>query len=364
MRVALTGASGFLGWHLRCRLAMATDHEVVALDRQGFGSLSRAIEGADAVIHVAGINRGTADEVTSGNVCLAEAVATAARSLDRPPRLVFANSIQAERDNPYGQSKRRASEVLASAGADCDVPFVDVQLPNLFGEHGRPGYNSFVATFVHDVVTGRQPQVTDNQVELLHVQAAAQALIEGLTGPSRTARPRGERHGVAEVLTLLHGFNTYYRDGEIPALLSPFSTQLFNTYRAAAFQERGPMRFQKRTDRRGSLVETVKVHGGGGQTFFSSTVPGVTRGEHYHERKIERFVVIDGQARIRLRKLFTDEVLAFDVTGEEPVAVDMPTFWVHNITNTGDRDLYTLFWTDSVFDPEHPDTYAQPVEVP
>lgn len=362
MRVIVTGAGGFLGWHLRCRLATYTDHDVVAVDRDTFSDLPTLARAADAIIHVAGINRGTDEEVDAGNARLAETVASAARDASNPPRLIFANSIQAERDNPYGHGKRRAAEVLRAAAVDLGVPFVDVLLPNLFGEHGRPGYNSFVATFVHEVVAGRQPEVSDNQVGLLHVQAAAQALMDGLVGETRTERPRGEQRGVVEVLSMLEGFDALYRAGEIPALVDDFTTDLFNTYRAAAFEQRGPIRFERRTDPRGSLVETVKVHGGGGQTFFSTTVPGVTRGEHYHERKIERFVVIGGRARIQLRRLFTDEVLNFDVSGDEPVAIDMPTFWPHNITNTGDDELYTLFWTDTVFDPENPDTHPEPVE--
>lgn len=362
MRIVITGAGGFLGWHLRCRLATLTDHEVVAVDRDGFADLPVLAQDADAIIHVAGVNRGTDEEVAEGNLALARTVAEAVRFSHRVPRIVFANSIQADRDNVYGNAKREASETLAAAASEAGAPFVDVLLPNLFGEHGRPAYNSFVATFVHEVVAGREPQANDNMVELLHVQGAAQALLDGLDGDSRVARPRGEERGVVEVLAQLQGFDELYRRGEIPSLVDDFTTDLFNTYRAAAFEHRGPIRFEKRTDPRGSLVETVKVHGGGGQTFFSTTVPGVTRGEHYHVRKIERFVVIGGRARIQLRKLFTDEVLNFDVSGDEPTAIDMPTFWPHNITNTGDDELYTLFWTDTVFDPENPDTYPEPVE--
>lgn len=362
MRIAITGAGGFLGWHLRCRLATFTDHEVVAVDRDDFADLPALARDADAIIHLAGVNRGTDEEVAEGNVALARTVAYAVRSSDRAPRVVFANSIQSDRENVYGKAKREASETIAAAASEAGTSFVDVLLPNLFGEHGRPAYNSFVATFVHEVVAGREPQVKDNRVELLHVQGAAQALIDGLTGASRVVRPSGEERDVVEVLTLLQGFDELYRRGEIPPLVDDFTTDLFNTYRAAAFDQRGPIRFEKRTDPRGSLVETVKVHGGGGQTFFSTTVPGITRGEHYHERKIERFVVIGGKARIQLRKLFSDEVLNFDVSGDEPTAIDMPTFWPHNITNTGDDELYTLFWTDTVFDPENPDTYPEPVE--
>lgn len=362
MRILITGAGGFLGWHLRCRLHAMTDHEVVTVDRSSFGDLDQMMDGVDAIIHVAGINRASDEEVTDGNIALARSVTDAVRSIGSNPRIVFANSIQAGNGSPYGDGKEGAATLFAALSDELGIDFVDVRLPNLFGEHGRPGYNSFVATFCHEVVAGRSPEVNDNQVELLHVQDAAQALIDALTGPSRTEEPPGEKRGVAEVLDLIQSFDALYRNGEIPALKSAFSTNLFNTYRAVAFEQRGPIRFEKRSDSRGSLVEAVKVHGGGGQTFFSTTVPGVTRGEHFHLRKIERFVVIGGRARIRLRKLFSDDVLDFDVSGDAPTAIDMPTMWPHNITNTGDGDLLTLFWTDSVFDPEHPDTYPEVVE--
>lgn len=363
MKILITGAGGFLGWHLRCRLHAQHDHEVVPVDRSTMADLAELVHGVDAVIHVAGVNRADDDQMLHGNTELARTVAAALRAGGVRPRLVFANSIQAGNGSAYGTGKQQAATILADLAAELQVDFVDVLLPNLFGEHGRPGYNSFVATFCHEVAAGREPQAHDNRVELLHVQDAAQVLIDAVSGPSRTERPRGQDRGVVEVLELLKSFDALYRKGEIPDLDSPFTTRLFNAYRAAAFEQRGPIRFEKRTDPRGSLVEAVKVHGGGGQTFFSTTVPGVTRGEHFHLHKIERFVVIGGQARIQLRKLFTDEVMDFDVSGEQPTAIDMPTMWPHNITNTGDGELLTLFWTDSVFDPDHPDTYPERVEI-
>lgn len=363
MKILITGASGFLGWHLRCRLHALHDHEVVAIDRSNMADLTELMVGVEAVFHVAGVNRATDEEVVAGNVALAEAVADAVRASGAAPRLVFANSIQAGNGTPYGEGKQRSATVLASLADALEVDFVDVLLPNLFGEHGQPGYNSFVATFCHEVAAGRKPQANDNAVELLHVQDAAQALIHALSGPSRIERPPGEQRGVVEVLELLLSFDALYRTGEIPDLDSTFTTNLFNTYRATAFEQHGPISFERRSDARGSLVEAVKAHGGGGQTFFSTSVPGVTRGEHFHLHKIERFVVIGGQARIRMRKLFTDNVLEFDVTSDSPIAIDMPTMWPHNITNTGDVELLTLFWTDSVFDPESPDTYPERVEI-
>lgn len=363
MKLVVTGADGFLGWHLRCRLKALGDHTVVPINRSNFGDLASALIGADAVVHIAGLNRATDVEVVDGNIALASSVANAIKTSGARPRILFANSIQAGNGTPYGDGKSAASDLLRTFADDIGLDFIDVLLPNLFGEHGRPGYNSFVATFCREVAAGRESLANDNQVDLLHVQDAAQALIDGLEGASRVDRPSGETRGVIEVLDLLKSFETTYRSGDMPNLDSKFKVNLFNTYRAEIFLDQAPIRFTKHSDSRGSFVETVKVHGGGGQTSFSTTTPGITRGEHFHLQKIERFVVIGGKARIGLRRLFTDEIVLFDVDGKVPVAIDMPTNWVHNITNTGDTELFTLLWSNGVFDPNEPDTYPEPVDL-
>ena len=364
MRVALTGAFGFLGWHLRCRVkALRDDIDIVAIGRDDFSRLSELVDGVDAIIHVAGVSRGTDDELSAGNAELAQAVIDAARSGTGHPRIVVANSIRAGDTSPYGIGKGAALQLLSEFAASSGLDLVDVVLPNLFGEHGRPHHNSFVATFCHEVAAGRVPEVHPRDVELLHVQDAAQSLIDALDGPSRADRPHGEQHGVGEVLDLIRAFDATYRSGDVPALETAFEANLFNAYRASAFDHRTHFSLETRTDPRGGLVEAVRSHGGGGQTFYSTTLPGATRGDHFHLSKVERFVVVAGQARIRLRKLFADDVIDIDVSGDAPVAVDMPTLWAHNITNTGASELLTLFWTDSVFDPKHPDTYPESVTI-
>lgn len=360
MKVLLTGAGGFLGWHTRLRLHAQGEHDVSVVTRSSWGDLPRAVADADAVVHIAGVNRGTAEEVEQGNVALAEDVAEAVRAAGHPVRVVFANSIQDGNGTPYGSGKRHAAELLGSLRAEGHT-VVDVRLPNIFGEHGRPRYNSFVATFVHAVADGEAPEVADRPVELLHAQGAAQALLDGLTGDAQRLDPRGTEVGVREVLDLLVEFEASYATGEFPDLSTPFRVDLFNTYRAALFPRRYPIPLRPNTDARGTFVETVRCRGGESQSSFSTTVPGVTRGEHYHLSKIERFAVVQGTATIALRRMFHDEVVAFPVSGEAPCAVDMPVGWVHNITNTGEDVLVTQFWSHELFRPEAPDTFPHPV---
>lgn len=364
MKVLLTGADGFLGWHTRTRLFAHTDHEVVAVGLPQWPRLAEFTAGVDAVIHLAGINDHANEE---GNVELAQHLVEAFPSNERFPRVVFSNTIHADTDTPYGRGKRRAADLLAAAATARGGSFVDVRLPNLFGEHARPNYNTFTATFIDAILTGRTPQITDRQIGLLHVQDAAQALIDASSlVPPATGRglatPAPTQTSVLAVYeTLAHQHEVYARAGEIPALASKLEVNLFNSLRAAMFPTNIPIRFTAHTDARGSFVELVRLQGGGGQTSFSTTKPGITRGDHFHLRKIERFAVLSGSARISLRRAFHDEVIDFDVSGEQPCAIDMPTGWSHNITNTGDDELTTLFWINELYDPADPDTFPMPV---
>ena len=357
-RIAISGANGFLGWHTRCAAEGVGTESTRLVVGDGFSAADAdaAISGSERLVHIAGVNRGTDDEVRSGNLRFAEQVAGALlRSDAPPPTVVFANSIQADSANVYGDAKRRAAEIIARACDSLGLEFIDLRLPNLFGEHGRPFYNSFIATFCHLLARGEAPTVdVDREVPLLHAQRAAAALLG-----RAELEPHLVTSSVSSVLEVLDRFAQQYAIGEIPAIEAPFDRDLFNTYRSFAFELRPTIPLTRHADARGSFFEITRSHGGEGQSSFSTTRPGVTRGDHYHARKIERFTVLRGQAVISLQKLFSDEVVRLPVDGDDPVAVDMPTFWSHNITNTGSEDLYTSFWINEIFDPTDPDTYPK-----
>lgn len=367
MNVVITGGFGFLGWHTACRLRVLHGTDAVRLGRAELAdpeALAAHVRDADVVLHLAGVNRaGSDEEVQAGNVELAERLAAAIKAAGTAPRVVYANSIHARLDNAYGRGKAEASRVLGAAVRAAGGSFADVLLPNLFGEHGRPRYNSFVATFCHLVATGEEPTVAeDKEVPLLHAQAAAAVLIEAMDGDADVVvEPDGVPRRVSEVLTMLRGFHEVYQRGEIPALADDFTVDLFNTYRSYTFPEQFPRYATVHADARGDLFETVRSHGGTGQSFVSTTRPGHTRGEHFHLRKVERFYVVRGTAEIALRRLLGDEVVRFTVGGDRPGYVDMPTLWVHNISNIGDEDLVTVFWADQLLDPDNPDQYPERV---
>lgn len=364
-RIVITGAEGFLGWHASARLHGEKAHQAVRVGRAEFSDparLAEALGQADAVFHIAGMNRGADEEVERTNVSLAEALVGALDASGSAAHVVFANSTHIDRDTPYARGKRAAAAALRAWAERREARFTDLVLPNLFGECGRPFYNSVVSTFCHQLAAGETPRIhQDNEIELLHAQDAVAHMLDAVTQARvGTVRSGGHRVRVSTLLARLTEMSSQYERQLIPALSDPFELALFNTLRAYRYPARYPVALELREDARGSLFEAVRtLHGG--QCFLSTTKPGVTRGNHYHRGKLERFLVVQGEAAIRIRRLFTDEVCEFAVTGDKPAYIDMPAFHTHNITNTGTGTLLTMFWAHEIFDPAAPDTYAEAV---
>jgi len=362
MTVAMTGAGGFLGWHTRAFLHSTGEHDVRAF-RSGDAFdpevAAAAVSGADKLLLLAGVNRGTDAEVHDGNVLFAEQAASVLQGVAVPPALVvFANSNQVGNGSVYARAKAAAADIVRRAAESVGASFVDLRLPNLFGEHGRPFYNSVTATFCHLLSRGEIPTVeVDRELTLLHAQHAAEALVAGRESDELASDVHIST--VSALLATLTRYSKAYAKGDVPAFTSTFERDLFNTYRSFAFEVSQTLPLVQNTDERGSFTEVIRSHGGSGQTSFSTTVPGVTRGQHYHRRKMERFTVLAGSGEIRLRRLFSDDVVTVRVDGSTPTSVDMPTFWAHSITNTGDGVLYTMFWSNEIFDPASPDTIPE-----
>lgn len=364
MTIVLTGGNGFLGWHTRV-LAHSRGQTPVSLGVGSKFSLAEAVSalsGADMLVHIAGVNRGTDEEVSEGNILFARQLeqALAVAGTAGPRIIVFANSVQQGNGTVYGRAKAEARDILAGAAAGSGAAFKDIVLPNLFGEHGVPFYNSVVATFCHLTAAGETPTVQDDKVlTLLHAQDAAELLLG--------VRPQAEQQqvevqcSVSGLLGRIQTMAAAYEKGTIPRLDSDFERNLFNTYRSFLTGENLPRMLELKTDPRGSFVELIRSEGGEGQSSFSTTKPGITRGQHYHRHKIERFVVMSGTGEIAMRRMFSDEVVRYSVNGEQPVAIDMPTMWSHNITNVGSGELYTAFWVNEIFDPASPDTFPEEV---
>ncbi len=370
-RIVITGAKGLLGWHAHARLHAANcaatfkgepkPFDIVALDHDAFdddASMRAAVDGAQVVLHFAGVNRAPEDEIEAANPAIASRLVGACKTAGVAPHIVYANSTHAASDSPYGRSKRIAGEVLAQGGGG----YTDMVLPHIFGEGARPRYNNVTATFIEAVIAGKSPDINpDGRVSLLHAGAAAQAAIDAaINRISGTFQPESFDIAVTELFAILQQFHSKYQANIYPNLSDPFTVALFNSYRAALYPSGFPRPLKLNIDARGILFEAVKG-GGGGQSFLSTTKPGVTRGDHFHLNKVERFLVVQGDAVIRIRKVLTDEVWEYKVSGNTPAPVDMPTLHTHSIENIGDTDLLTLFWTHDLFDPANPDTFADKV---
>lgn len=370
-RIVVTGAKGLIGWHAHARLHAANcaaqfhgdsaPFDVIALGHADFENptiLTSAVDGADAVLHFAGVNRAPDDEVEAANPAIATALVKACSLAGSDPHIIYANSTHADSNTPYGRSKRRAAEDLA----DGVTRFTNLIFPHIFGEGARPFYNNVTATLIHQIIAGEDVTVNpDGQVQLLYAGDAAQAAIDAaLNATTGTIRPAARLTPVPELFGRLKKFHDLYQANIYPDLSDPFDLALFNSYRAATYPDGWPRALKLNTDARGTLFEAVKG-GGGGQSFLSTTKPGITRGDHFHLGKVERFLVVKGRAIIRVRKVLTDEVWEYAVNGDTPSPVDMPTLHTHSIENVGDEDLLTLFWTHDLFDPANPDTYADKV---
>lgn len=343
---------------------------------QSKAQLEAFVSQCDAVVHLAAMNRHDDPQVIyDTNIGLVKQLIDACEATNSKPHILFSSSTQEERDNLYGKSKKDGREMLESWAKRSKAPFTGLIIPNVFGPFGNPYYNSVIATFCHQLTHGEQPKIeVDGQLKLIYIGELVNEFYNCLIANGQRLKvnrlspiasynvPHTSEKKVSEILSLLKGYKeNYFGMGIFPSLDDRFELNLFNTFvcyidHATFF----PFHLKLNTDDRGTFVETVKLNSGG-QVSFSTTKPGITRGNHYHTRKAERFAVIKGKARIELRRIGTNEVLSFELDGEQPSFVDMPIWYTHNITNVGTEDVYTIFWINEPFDAADPDTYFETV---
>lgn len=377
IKIGITGQAGFVGTHLYNMAGLYPEQiERIPFEDAFFEDRDRLngfVRQCDVIIHLAAMNRHPDPQVLyETNLRLVQQLITAMETEKVTPYVLFSSSTQEEQDNEYGRSKREGRALLEKWAERNGASFTGMVVPNVYGPFGRPGYNSFIATFCHKLTHGEQPEIlVDSDVRLIYVGSLCQHILEKIFRKAQHAQPVVERteipydfeKKVSAILTLFENYKTLYFDqGIIPALKDRNEVNLFNTFRCYIdLSGHFPVKLTQHADPRGVFVETIKL-GVGGQVSFSTTVPGITRGNHYHTRKIERFTVIKGSARIQLRKIGTAEILNFDLDGSEPAYVDMPVWYTHNITNTGTEDLYTQFWINEWYDPEDGDTFFEKIE--
>jgi len=366
--ILVTGAQGFIGKNLVEWLVRRPDTNILRFDvADDEASLQAGLDVADVVFHLAGVNRPKDEsEFVTGNAGLTALVVGRLLRRERKPVLVLSSSTQALLDNPYGRSKRASESSVEEYGAKGGAAVV-YRLPNVFGKWSRPQYNSVVATFCHHIARNMEITLHDaaREIDLVYIDDVVRSFVGLLAEPVEP----GVRHpevrpvtritvgGLAAEIYAMRDIRTRL---ELPDFENRFRQALYATYLSFLPADAFAYTLTKREDNRGSLAELLKSRHSG-QIFVSRTKPGFIRGNHYHNTKVEKFCVLEGTAIIRFRHLVTNEIITYEVRGEEYRVVDIPPGYTHSIENAGTGELIVLFWASEMFDPDNPDTYAAPV---
>ena len=370
-KVGITGQAGFMGTHLYNYLNLKEDIETIPFEDAFFDDeavLEDFVKKCDVIVHLAAMNRHEDQQVIyDTNINLVEKLIAACEQTNSKPHILFSSSTQEKQDNLYGQSKQKGRELFEDWARRNEARFTGMIIPNVFGPFGQPYYNSVVATFCHQLTHGETPQIhVDGEVKLIYINDLSEEfynkIIDHENGPvNKYEVPHRTAIKVSSILNLLKGYkNDYLEKGIFPDLSNPFELALFNTFRCYIPESHFPFHLTKHADNRGVFVEIARTNTSG-QFSYSTTVPGITRGNHYHTRKAERFAVIKGKAKIQLRRIGTNHLIEYELNGEQPSFVDMPIWYTHNIINTGDEELVTLFWINEPFNQDDPDTYFETV---
>ena len=352
MRISVTGANGFLGWHLKCANKAIYNHEIVEL-LPPYTLEGPELDQTNAIIHLASRMRGSEIEIVESNRELTKQLLKGLETIT-PGVFVHANSIHSGDISAFGQSKAEMDQEIAQKCKELGWKYFDVKFPNIFGERAKPFHNSFIATVIASLHENKAYQVLDNPLDLISAHDAAKYLLDLCTNQI-VKNFESERTTVLEVVKMLELFHATYKCDLIPELENLFKLKLFNAYRFNL----GPksVKLSSREDLRGHLVELANFQGSSNTVFASETNPGFSRGHHFHIDKFERFIILSGSGVIEVEELFSKKSFKFEVGGHYPCAIDIPTLSAHKLTNTGSDKLFGIFIAVPKFDPNMTDTY-------
>jgi len=371
LNILITGARGFMGKNLRSALTgrCGDAHRLMLLDMPHTEEeLLAAAAEADFVFHLAGVNRPTDPaDFQKGNADFTRQLLTLLKERGKRPPVLLSSSIQAALENPYGQSKLSAEQAVADYGRETGSAVYLYRLPNVFGKWSRPNYNSAVATFCYNVARGLPITVNDPSVtlRLVYIDDVVEEFLRAMEGqPHRegewcTVQPVHEVN-LGHMAELIQSFPALRDSLTAPDQSDPLVKKLYATYLSFLPPEDFSRPTVTHADQRGSFTELLHM-GSRGQVSLNVSKPHITKGDHWHQTKHEKFIVLQGEGVIRFRKVGDSTVIAYKVSGENLTVVDIPTGYTHSIENTGDTDMLTLMWANEVFDPAHPDTLRLPV---
>ncbi|PPD30409.1 MAG: capsular biosynthesis protein [Hyphomicrobium sp.] len=369
MRILITGSDGFIGTNLRVRLAENGITDVARLTRTATtADLDAECRDADFVFHLAGVNRPkTDDEFDTGNAGLTQAICERLVAAGRKAPIVYTSSTQASKDNPYGRSKRAAEAAVESYASRSGAPAHIFRLTNVFGKWSRPNYNSAVATFCSQIAAGETPTIHDPAapLRLIYVDDVVSTFIDLLESPAKDAGLRAVEPvydtSVGEVVDIIRSIAASRTTLLMPRAGSGLVRALNATYLSFLKPQQFVYDVPRHSDQRGEFVEMLKTSDSGQFSYFTAH-PGVTRGEHYHHSKTEKFLVLQGTARFGFRHIVTGECHQIVTRGGEGRIVETVPGWVHSVTNAGTDELIVMLWANEIFNRDLPDTIAQKVD--
>jgi len=366
-RIGITGPRGFIAGHLARQLAARPAYEVVTCPRASFAdprTLEDFTRNCDVIVHLAGLNSGSEQDVYDTNVGLVEQLVAALSAAGESPHVIFASSTQRDRATGYGRSKKVGESRLREWAKQANARLTILVIPDVFGPGCRPYYGSMVATFCEQLAHEQRPVlIGDQSLTLVWVNDLIEAIEQTICEPRdgvHEARVAGSAQILAsELLNKLQAISFgYFNENIVPNLADPIDANLYTTFLSHVDLDDHRHQPQLHSDARGQLFEILRL-AGGGQIFFSTTRPGLIRGNHFHSRKVEWVCVVRGQAVIRIRRVGDSKFREYRVSGEKPEFISIPALHTHQIENVGPDDLMTMFWCNEIYRPGDPDTFHE-----
>ncbi|WP_028828648.1 capsular polysaccharide biosynthesis protein CapF [Proteocatella sphenisci] len=365
MKILVTGSNGFIGKNLIAELKNRNYNDIYEYNRDTDVSLLQDYcKQADFVFNLAGVNRPVEQsEFMEGNFGFTSDFLYILKKHNNTCPVMISSSTQAGLKNPYGESKKAGEDLLFNYGKETGAKVLVYRFPNVFGKWCKPNYNSAIATFCHNIAHDLPIQVNDRSavMNLLYIDDLVAELINALEGKENKAESFCEVSTVhtitlGEIVDLIYSFKKSREDKSVPNMSDSFTKKLYSTYLSYLPEDKFSYELKMNIDQRGSFTEFIKTPDRG-QVSVNISKPGITKGNHWHHTKNEKFLVVSGKGVIRFRKIGSNEIIEYFVNGDKMEVVDIPTGYTHNIENLGDTDMVTIMWANEAFDPSKPDTY-------
>jgi UDP-2-acetamido-2,6-beta-L-arabino-hexul-4-ose reductase len=365
MKILVTGSRGFIGKNLIAELKHRKDTEVFEFSKETkLNLLDEYCKKADFVYHLAGVNRPKdQSEFMDGNYGFTLTLLETLKKYNNTCPVMVSSSTQAQLDNPYGISKKAGESLIFEYSKETGAKVLVYRLPNVFGKWCKPNYNSAIATFCHNVANGLRIDVNDPNVtmNLVYIDDVIAELVNALNESEHKVGefceiPIVHTITLGKIVELIYSFKKSREERTISDMSDQFTKKLYSTYLSYLPENQFSYELNMNIDHRGSFTEFIKTPDRG-QVSVNISKPGITKGNHWHHTKNEKFLVVSGRGVIRFRKVDTDNIIEYFVSGEKLEVIDIPTGYTHNIENFGDTDMVTIIWANEYFDPEKPDTY-------